>query len=443
MSLISSRPLPKELFEYARADTHFLLYIFDNMRNEMIDRSNFNDPEQNLFHIVQEKSKEECIQRYETPIYDALRGLGTGGWYKLLAKTPVLLSREQFSVFRAVHQWRDSVAREEDESTTYIMPQHILFNIARTMPTDKAALFGVAQPMSQTFRLRADELVAVITKAKVAGANGPEMAELFSKPTPERDAGFGSVAAFRPQVTPGPTVGSLTSEPLRKAALIDTPSVRSQLSSFWGGALSSHVQKRSLVTDRVRLCLALPQLTAQVFVDPKQTSGLPGATTATPAFTPAAKAVSEEDEQDDVFIIKQLAGRKRKATAADEGITLNADEVAVADPEAQSAKERAARKAERRAARKQRKEQARLEGGAKANGASVAASDATSEAPLDYDNAPSILNAPRHKPDKGRRRQQQQQQQQPFDPFTKAMDTPKGLGRGQKERVGRSGTFKS
>lgn len=39
------RPLPIELFDYARSDTHYLLYIFDSMRNELIQRSRFGLPD--------------------------------------------------------------------------------------------------------------------------------------------------------------------------------------------------------------------------------------------------------------------------------------------------------------------------------------------------------------------------------------------------------------
>ena len=33
------RPLPQELVDYARSDTHYLLYIYDQMRNMLIDNS--------------------------------------------------------------------------------------------------------------------------------------------------------------------------------------------------------------------------------------------------------------------------------------------------------------------------------------------------------------------------------------------------------------------
>ncbi len=34
------RPLPEEMKRYAREDTHYLLYIYDRMRNELIARGN-------------------------------------------------------------------------------------------------------------------------------------------------------------------------------------------------------------------------------------------------------------------------------------------------------------------------------------------------------------------------------------------------------------------
>ena len=70
------RPLSKELFEYARADTHFLLYVYDNMRNELVEKSDFSNPERNKVQEVLQKSKETALQRYEHPIYDTELGLG-------------------------------------------------------------------------------------------------------------------------------------------------------------------------------------------------------------------------------------------------------------------------------------------------------------------------------------------------------------------------------
>ncbi|XP_075696701.1 exosome complex component 10 [Rhinoderma darwinii] len=53
------RPLPEEMLHYARADTHYLLYIYDKMRDELLNAAN---GQQNLLHLVWQKSKEICLK---------------------------------------------------------------------------------------------------------------------------------------------------------------------------------------------------------------------------------------------------------------------------------------------------------------------------------------------------------------------------------------------
>ena len=48
------------MLDYARSDTHFLLYVFDEMRNELIDKSTqAND----LLEQVLNGSKQYALQR--------------------------------------------------------------------------------------------------------------------------------------------------------------------------------------------------------------------------------------------------------------------------------------------------------------------------------------------------------------------------------------------
>jgi exosome complex exonuclease RRP6 len=86
------------MFFYARADTHFLLYIYDNMRNELIDRSKPEIPEENRIEIVLQKSKETSLLRYERQVYHADTGKGPGGWYTLIMKSPALFNNEQYQI---------------------------------------------------------------------------------------------------------------------------------------------------------------------------------------------------------------------------------------------------------------------------------------------------------------------------------------------------------
>jgi len=53
------RPLSEEMLQYAREDTHYLLYIYDLMKNELIDNGNVN---KNLIKSAFERSKQICLK---------------------------------------------------------------------------------------------------------------------------------------------------------------------------------------------------------------------------------------------------------------------------------------------------------------------------------------------------------------------------------------------
>lgn len=111
---LERRPLPKEMLDYARSDTHFLLFIYDNLRNALLDRAG---GQPDLVRTVLKRSEETSLRTYEKEVYDYETGLGPGGWDTLASKWNKALSGLQFEVFRAVHGWRNRIAREEDEST--------------------------------------------------------------------------------------------------------------------------------------------------------------------------------------------------------------------------------------------------------------------------------------------------------------------------------------
>jgi exosome complex exonuclease RRP6 len=450
------RPLGKDLFDYARADTHFLLYIYDCMRNELIENSDFSEPELDLLQQVLDGSKAYQLQRYETPIYDGEKGMGALGWYKQLYKNPALFSRQQFAVFKALHHWRDTVARQEDDSIHFTMNNHTLMSLAREMPTTKEMLLSASSAQTSSMKQRQDELVRVISKAKEDGENGPEMrdvlAELDKIALQLKDDRYAEKAAMvaarttkpvdpTPVVPPQPTI--LLKRPTIAQEAI---AVRSKTSQFWGSALGSDIQKRPIATD-VRLALPLPELTAEIFADPSAQTLGPQSPTVDPAakaehaFVPASRR--KAPETDDVFVIKELGGRKskkRKLAAAEpapepDHLSNQADNVAL---EESSDQERQRRKAEKKAATRARKAAANGE----ADGAHDEGFDADKgeEDHFDYDNAPSVLHAQNSKESKEKRKKKGRDRG--IDPYKKALDAPKGLPRAHREKAGKSATFK-
>ena len=120
---------------YARSDTHFLLYIYDNLRNALLDRAKTSPPESSsinrnpahaLVYEVLSRSEETTLRVYEKEIYDP-EGGGPGGWDNLAKKwnkgmlmdgAPDSVEKE---IYKRLHAWRDRVAREEDESRMQVI----------------------------------------------------------------------------------------------------------------------------------------------------------------------------------------------------------------------------------------------------------------------------------------------------------------------------------
>ncbi|KAF8636209.1 hypothetical protein AX17_003695 [Amanita inopinata Kibby_2008] len=195
------RPLPEEMLLYARSDTHFLLYIYDCLRNALLDRSrsqsrsNSRSPSSSstptppsagphgLLLAAVSRSRETSLRVYQKDMYDAVTGSGSGGWDMLARKwnKPLLFANNdnsmgklQRSVYRAVHAWRDSVAREEDESTRYVLPNHYLFRFAEQPPNDMAALLNMfSSGAPPVVRRRAKELLDIVREATKVALTSP------------------------------------------------------------------------------------------------------------------------------------------------------------------------------------------------------------------------------------------------------------------------------
>ncbi|CAH9102390.1 unnamed protein product [Cuscuta europaea] len=122
------RPLPTEMMRYAREDTHFLLYIYDVMRMELLELPNDPDSSDSPMVEVYKRSYDICMQLYEKELltdssYLHIYGLHGAG-----------LNAQQLAVVAGLCEWRDTIARAEDESTGYVLPNRALVEIAKQMP---------------------------------------------------------------------------------------------------------------------------------------------------------------------------------------------------------------------------------------------------------------------------------------------------------------------
>lgn len=134
------RPLPHDMLHYARSDTHFLLYVYDQLRNSLLERA---QGKQDLVRQVLKRSEDTALKLYTRVHYDAERGFGMNGWRAMLKRqfghkgAPTLrddygssedtaiwgigeVGQKKERVYKRLHAWRDAVARKEDESPLWV-----------------------------------------------------------------------------------------------------------------------------------------------------------------------------------------------------------------------------------------------------------------------------------------------------------------------------------
>ncbi|KAI8963573.1 ribonuclease H-like domain-containing protein [Daldinia sp. FL1419] len=445
------RPIPDEMFYYARSDTHYLLYIYDMMRNELLQQTS-QESESNLMNQVLQKSKETSLRRYETSVYDAENGQGPFGWYNLLIRQSAgKFSREQFAVFRAVHKWRDEVARREDESSLYVMSNAVLFDIARRIPPDAKAVHSLLDSASHVAKREAFNLFNIITNAKAQGANGPSVTEVIRSNAPPT-MGIGEVAkSILPQLRSN------------DAEVSGTQDLVSRTSKLWGNVpISSRWEKPSTVKTRGTVQFELPW--AQFIKSSKVLEVVD-----TPAQQPNTQTEEEsmihlEDDHaaDNEFTLK--TGLKRKAPEIESDSEsgevedtpskpesnptglLDTDEIAVPDSDdsEEQRRERKAKKAEKKARKEALKEErrhakklarrAKKEVSTDAVDGSEKGEDEEEEEPFDYSKAKSVLNAARTA--------NGAPQMSRFNPYGMTVEGPKPARKMHGEKAGKSATFR-
>ncbi|KAL4070060.1 ribonuclease H-like domain-containing protein [Scleroderma yunnanense] len=187
------RPLPAEMLTYAQSDTHFLLYIYDRLRGALLDKaqglppSDPNSEAESFIRIVLSRSARTSLRLHDIEAYDGQGGSGSGGWDTLARKWNKAEltaaggqsfragddgARTLGAVYRAVHHWREQVAREEDESTRFVLPTHHLFLISERPPSSVSDLLsyfgrpgGGAGAIPPVLKRRGGELVSVVKTA--------------------------------------------------------------------------------------------------------------------------------------------------------------------------------------------------------------------------------------------------------------------------------------
>ncbi|KAK1986459.1 exonuclease [Colletotrichum cereale] len=295
------RPLSEEMLYYARSDTHYLLYIYDKMRNELVMKSDRGNPGTDYIEATLQKSKTLSLSRYGGETFDPKTGKGNKGWYNTLLRHPMPFSGQQFAVYRAIWAWRDEVARREDESTPFVMPNAIIGDIAKHMPPDAKALHALIPNHAFIARRNVTEIWKRYQEARERGVNEPRLLDFFKSELPK--------VAAKP-------LAEIASEDAADAALEPTQLTQSQL--FGDMPLSSAWEKASAAANGLGEYVMLPwqkfvqnakTVEAYAQEDVAMEGGVESEAKA------AAAAQPEEPEVEEEFTLK--AGAKRKVPTED------------------------------------------------------------------------------------------------------------------------------
>ncbi|CAN7976950.1 unnamed protein product, partial [Ixodes persulcatus] len=154
---IGAVPLPLEMIKYAREDTHYLLHVYDLMRRDLLAKGNQLN---NLLHSVFQRSKQVCLKRYEKPLYTE------DSYLELYRKSKKAFNSKQLYALRHLYSWRDRISRLEDESTGYVLPNHMILQISEILPREQQGIIACCNPCPPLVRQNLNELHSIILKAR-------------------------------------------------------------------------------------------------------------------------------------------------------------------------------------------------------------------------------------------------------------------------------------
>ncbi|OAR00136.1 hypothetical protein LLEC1_06345 [Akanthomyces lecanii] len=442
------RPIPEEMLYYARSDTHYLLHIYDQVRNDLVSSSNRDVPEQDLIGRALQKSRELSLSRHVHPGYNEETGEGPRGWYNYVLKHSHLsYDAAQFTLFKTIWKWRDDTARKEDESPNFVLGTTHLADICRANPPDAKALHSLMPLTAPLARARINEIWERVVEA--SQHPGPSLLQFFASIAPDAATRNALPKAGR-DLTKLPDLGG-------EIAYRNLP--RSRL--FGDMAISSRRDGSRDVNQGLHEEVPFPW---QRFVAAVQEGAELEQDTSSPAEPeappPAAPAPPEEDEE---FTLKR--GTKRKSEPAPDEDSETSEEsesdqdeegdksmepapadgiIDIDDDKPQSKKQRkAAQKQaardiqEKRAAKLAKKAQRQAEKEQK----KVAADKKYNAVPFDYSKAASVMHAKRDGAAAAATRPAKPQKV--FDPYSKTGDDPmKGARKAPPIRGERSATFK-
>lgn len=175
------RPLTSAMMQYARADTHFLLNIYDQLRNKLITAG------QGKIQEVLYESRKVARRRFE---FNKFKTDINDNWLSMSSQmepdrwiiSQFSIEPERQGVVKALIGWRDKVARDKDESTRFVMLNHVLASLSLlSAPIDSQNVINAAGTQYLLVRQNAKELAGIIMEHMKSLNHQPKSDDQSSK----------------------------------------------------------------------------------------------------------------------------------------------------------------------------------------------------------------------------------------------------------------------
>lgn len=148
--------------KYAREDTHYLLYIYDRIRQDIVKTAleKKASPESYLKSVLN-SSKEVTLKTYQKP------ATKNDAYYASLSRFQQIWSRQKVQIFKNLWKWRETLARQIDENPRYILPQNVFIKLIEDQPKTVTQLLKNFKNLISAVHSNADTLIEVLNANSV------------------------------------------------------------------------------------------------------------------------------------------------------------------------------------------------------------------------------------------------------------------------------------